>query len=211
MFGEADALSGGHCPMRAPRLSARFRDVNQKSHGWFASREHSAHSAGCDRLSFGQLVTGSAIPVLPAPRIPKTTPIAAGTTLCLTVFNGGALFMAGDGHGRQDDGEVCITAWEIGLSGTFRLTVRNDMELDFPFAENATHLMSIGLGEDLDDAAKQAVRAIIKHICLRTNLSRNQAYYAVLVGGQSTGHPMGGPQQRRPHDARQGASVTIAT
>jgi acetamidase/formamidase len=99
-----------------------------------------------------------------------------GTTLYLPVFNEGALFMAGDGHGVQGDGEVCITALETGLSGTFRLTVRRDMEIASPFAETATHLMSIGLDEDLDDAAKQAVREMVKHVCARTNLSRNQAY-----------------------------------
>lgn len=40
------------------------------------------------------------------------------------VFNEGALFMAGDGHGVQGDGEVCVTALETGLTGTFRLTLR---------------------------------------------------------------------------------------
>ena len=109
--------------------------------------------------------------------------LKAGTTLYLPVFNEGALFMAGDGHGMQGDGEVCITALEIGLSGTFRLTVRKDLKLDFPFAENATQLMSIGLDEDLDDAAKQAVREMVKHVCLRTNLSRNQAYMLCSLAG----------------------------
>ena len=33
-----------------------------------------------------------------------------GTTLYLPVFNEGALFYAGDGHGVQGDGEVCVTA-----------------------------------------------------------------------------------------------------
>jgi len=99
-----------------------------------------------------------------------------GTTLYLPVFNEGALFSAGDGHGVQGDGEVCITALETGLTGSFRLTVRTDMPITHPFAETATHLMSIGLDEDLDDAAKQAVREMVKHVCLRTNLSRNQAY-----------------------------------
>ena len=99
-----------------------------------------------------------------------------GTTLYLPVFNEGALFFAGDGHGVQGDGEVCITALETGLSGTFRLSVRKDMKITHPFAETATHLMSIGLDEDLDDAAKQAVREMVKHVCLRTNLSPNQAY-----------------------------------
>jgi acetamidase/formamidase len=99
-----------------------------------------------------------------------------GTTLYLPVFNEGALFMAGDGHGVQGDGEVCITALETALTGKFRLTVRRDMKIERPFAESATHLISIGLDEDLDDAAKQAVREMVDHICRRSNLSRNQAY-----------------------------------
>ena len=69
--------------------------------------------------------------------------LRAGTTLYLPVLNEGALFFAGDGHGVQGDGEVCITALETGVTGTFRLTVRKDMELRWPFAESATHLMSV--------------------------------------------------------------------
>jgi len=99
-----------------------------------------------------------------------------GTTLYLPVFAEGALFYAGDGHGVQGDGEVCITALETGLKGTFRLTVRKDLSYALPFAESATHLISIGIDEDLDDAAKQAVREMVREVCRRTNLSRNQAY-----------------------------------
>ncbi len=106
-----------------------------------------------------------------------------GTTLYLPVFNAGALFYAGDGHGVQGDGEVCITALETGVTGTFRLTVRKDMKIDRPFAETATHLMSIGLDEDLDDAAKQAVREMVDHLCRRTALTRNQAYMLCSLAG----------------------------
>jgi acetamidase/formamidase len=106
-----------------------------------------------------------------------------GTTLYLPVFNEGALFMAGDGHGVQGDGEVCITALETGLTGTFRLTVRTDMPIKGPFAETETHLISIGIDEDLDDAAKQAVREMVHHVCARTNLSRNQAYMLCSLAG----------------------------
>ncbi|MFC5068955.1 acetamidase/formamidase family protein [Flaviflagellibacter deserti] len=106
-----------------------------------------------------------------------------GTTLYLPIYNKGALFYAGDGHGVQGDGEVCITALETGLSGSFRLTVRKDLRYDFPFAENKTHLISIGLDEDLDDAMKQAVREMVKHICERTNLNRNQAYMLCSLAG----------------------------
>ena len=102
--------------------------------------------------------------------------LGAGTTLYLPVFNDGALFLAGDGHGVQGDGEVCLTALETALSGTFRLTVRRDLDLKHPFAETATHLITIGLDEDLDDAAKQAVSEMVRAVCARSNLSRTQAY-----------------------------------
>lgn len=106
-----------------------------------------------------------------------------GTTLYLPIYNDGALFYAGDGHAVQGDGEVCITALETGATATFRLTVRKDFKVEWPFAESETHLISIGLDEDLDDAAKQAVREMIKHVCARTNLSRNQAYMLCSLAG----------------------------
>lgn len=106
-----------------------------------------------------------------------------GTTLYLPVFVEGANFMAGDGHGVQGDGEVCITALETALSGTFRLTVRKDLSFDAPFAENETHLISIGLNEDLDDAAADAVRRMIKEIGRRSGLSPEDAYMLCSLAG----------------------------
>lgn len=106
-----------------------------------------------------------------------------GATLYLPVFNEGALFSAGDGHGVQGDGEVCLTALETALAGTFRLTVRKDLEHKTPFAEDATHLISIGLDEDLDDAAKMAVREMVAALTARTNMSRNQAYMLCSLAG----------------------------
>ncbi len=106
-----------------------------------------------------------------------------GTTLYLPVFNEGALFYAGDGHGVQGDGEVCITALEMGITGTFRLTVRKDLKIEHPFAESPTQLISIGLDEDLDDAARQAVREMVRHLCARTGLSRNEAYMLCSLAG----------------------------
>ena len=64
--------------------------------------------------------------------------LIAGTTLYLPIFVDGANFSAGDGHGCQGDGEVCVTAIETALEGTFRLTVRDDMSITLPYAENET-------------------------------------------------------------------------
>ncbi len=49
--------------------------------------------------------------------------LGEGATFFLPVWAPGALFSAGDGHGVQGDGEVCINALEICLTGTFTLTL----------------------------------------------------------------------------------------
>lgn len=102
--------------------------------------------------------------------------LTAGTTLHLPVWAPGALFSAGDGHGVQGDGEVCVTALETALSGTFRLTLRKDMKIDLPRAETPTHLITMGFDEDLDDAAKTALRQMIILIGERMGLGREDAY-----------------------------------
>ncbi|MET0670951.1 MAG: acetamidase/formamidase family protein, partial [Xanthobacteraceae bacterium] len=77
--------------------------------------------------------------------------LVAGTTLYLPIFTDGALFSCGDGHGAQGDGEVCITAIETGLIGTFELHVRADMSLEWPLAETPTHMITMAFDPDLDD------------------------------------------------------------
>jgi acetamidase/formamidase len=102
--------------------------------------------------------------------------LVAGTTLYLPVFTDGALFSAGDGHGAQGDGEVCITALETGLVGTFRLTVRKDLSLEWPMAETPTHVITMAFDPDLDECAKIALRQMIDLIAVRNGLDRYQAY-----------------------------------
>ena len=102
--------------------------------------------------------------------------LVAGTTLYLPIHVDGAMFSCGDGHGVQGDGEVCITAIETGLIGTFELHVRDDMTLEWPMAETPTHVMTMAFDPDLDDCVVIALRDMIKLICARTNLSREDAY-----------------------------------
>ncbi|WP_212524834.1 acetamidase/formamidase family protein [Actibacterium sp. MT2.3-13A] len=106
-----------------------------------------------------------------------------GSTLYLPVFNEGALFSAGDGHGRQGDGEVCIAAVETALEGRFRLSVRKDMKIDTPFAETPEALISMGFDEDLDEAMRKAVRDMIGLVTGRTGLTRNHAYMLLSLAG----------------------------
>ncbi|SMF37370.1 Acetamidase/formamidase [Tistlia consotensis] len=102
--------------------------------------------------------------------------LVAGTTVYFPVFNEGALFSAGDGHAVQGDGEVCLTAIETCLTGTVELSVRKDMTLAMPRAETAESWITMGLNEDLDDAARQALREMIDLIVELAGLRRQDAY-----------------------------------
>lgn len=102
--------------------------------------------------------------------------LVAGSTLYLPVWKRGAGFSVGDGHAVQGDGEVNLTAVETGMTGRFRLTVRKDMKLRWPRAETPTHYISMGFDNDLDDAAKTALREMIHFLGERCGLGREEAY-----------------------------------
>jgi acetamidase/formamidase len=102
--------------------------------------------------------------------------LVPGTTLYLPVFNEGAGFSVGDGHAAQGDGEVCTTAIETALTGTFELHVRRDLELDYPAAETPTHLITMAMDPDLDAATKEALRRMIDRVVQETGLTRNRAF-----------------------------------
>ncbi len=102
--------------------------------------------------------------------------LVAGTTLVLPVLAEGALFLAGDGHALQGDGEVCVTAVECGLRGRFRLTVEKGAAPERPWAETPTHLITLGFDPDLDRAAETALRDMIARIVAETGLRREDAY-----------------------------------
>ena len=109
--------------------------------------------------------------------------LVAGTTLYLPIFTEGAMFSCGDGHGVQGDGEVCVTAIETALEGTFRLTIRDDMPIYFPRATTPTHLITMGMHEDLDRCVEMALRDMIVWITDRTGLSREDAYMLCSLAG----------------------------
>jgi acetamidase/formamidase len=102
--------------------------------------------------------------------------LVAGTTLYIPVHVRGALFEVGDGHAGQGNGEVDITALETSLTGTFQFVVRKDLHLRWPRAETPTHYITMGLQEDLTEAAKLAVREMIDFLVETKHLTRDDAY-----------------------------------
>lgn len=102
--------------------------------------------------------------------------LGAGAVLYLPVAVEGGLFSCGDGHGGQGDGEVCLTAIETGLTGTFKIDLVKNVQLDAPYAETKTHLIAMAFNEDLDEAARLALRRLIALIVARTTITSEDAY-----------------------------------
>ena len=98
-----------------------------------------------------------------------------GTSLFLPVFVPGANLSVGDGHAVQGDGEVCLTALETCLKGRFQVIVHKQ-SLNFPRAITPTHYIAMGMDVDLDDAAKQALRNMIKWLTEIKPWTAEEAY-----------------------------------
>ncbi len=102
--------------------------------------------------------------------------LGPGASLYLPVHVPGALFSCGDGHAAQGDGEVCTTAIETALRGTFELVVHKDATLAYPRGETPTHWITMGMDPDLDQCMAMALRDMIALIGERAGLSRADAY-----------------------------------
>ncbi len=102
--------------------------------------------------------------------------LMAGARLRLPVWVDGANFSVGDGHGRQGDGEVCVNALEMGLTGVFTFILHKQAGEFFPRAETQRHYITMGFSETLDGAMKLALRRMIDFIVERAGLSRVHAY-----------------------------------
>jgi acetamidase/formamidase len=99
-----------------------------------------------------------------------------GTRLFLPVWVDGANFSVGDGHAAQGDGEINQTAVETSMEGRFRLRIRRDFRASLPFAVSAEQLITMGFHEDLDDAARIAMRTMIGLLEEHYGMSFDDAY-----------------------------------
>jgi acetamidase/formamidase len=102
--------------------------------------------------------------------------LVSGARLFLPIWVDGALFSVGDGHAAQGDGEVNQTAIETSLQGRFRLSIRRDLKTDLPFALTADCLMTMGFHESLDNAARIAMREMIRLLECHYGLVFHDAY-----------------------------------
>ncbi|HLW95507.1 MAG TPA: acetamidase/formamidase family protein [Solirubrobacteraceae bacterium] len=115
--------------------------------------------------------------------------LGAGATLYLPIGVEGALFSLGDTHAAQGDGEVCGTAVEAAMDVVVRLSVRRDMPIlapqyALPKASapplSAFHVCT-GVGPDLLEAARDAIRATVEHLGRSHGLEPQLAYALASV------------------------------
>src|SRR5690606_23023824 len=88
----------------------------------------------------------------------------AGAVISLPVFVPGALFMVGDGHALQGDGEICDTALETALNGRFRFHLEKGSAPSAPEILYDNRLITMGFDPDLDRAAEAAAARMIDNI-----------------------------------------------
>ncbi|HEY6541125.1 MAG TPA: acetamidase/formamidase family protein, partial [Ktedonobacteraceae bacterium] len=120
-----------------------------------------------------------------------TKHLTKGAHLYLPVEAEGALYSMGDGHAAQGDGEVCGTAIETPMRATVRLTVRKDVQVQEPQfltagplaarSNTAAYYATDGIGPDLMEAARNAIRHMIDHLQRTYGLSRTDAYMLCSV------------------------------
>jgi acetamidase/formamidase len=102
--------------------------------------------------------------------------LVAGTTLYIPVAAKGGLFVAGDGHAGQGNGEVDITAMETFLTGTFKFIVHKNKEMLWPRAETPTHYITMGFSPDLKEATEHALRDMIAFLVEEKHMKPDDAY-----------------------------------
>jgi acetamidase/formamidase len=104
------------------------------------------------------------------------TELVEGTTLYLPIPVDGALFSAGDCHARQGDGEVSQLAIECPCErAVLTLGLRDDLPIATPVAETPEAWLTLGLDEDLDEAAALAIEEMLSLMGREHDLDRGDA------------------------------------
>jgi acetamidase/formamidase len=117
--------------------------------------------------------------------------IAEGCELYLPVEVAGALFSVGDTHAAQGDGEVCGTAIESPMSVALRFDLIRNETLAFPrfttpgpvtrHLDASGYEVTTGVGPDLMEGARAALRAMVDLLSRRHGMSPVEAYMLCSV------------------------------
>ncbi|HVP00857.1 MAG TPA: acetamidase/formamidase family protein [Bryobacteraceae bacterium] len=103
-----------------------------------------------------------------------------GTTIYLPVYAPGALLFIGDGHAAQGDGELTGDALETSMRVEFTVSLIKGEAMGGPRAENDEYLMSLGIGNSLEDALRSATTRLVNWLQKDYKLEPNEA--AIVLG-----------------------------
>lgn len=116
-----------------------------------------------------------------------------GSTLYLPVEVAGGLLSLGDTHAAQGDGEICGTAIESPMDVEIKVDLIKDAQFRFPRLETdgpvTNHIdqhgyrVTTGIGPDLMQSARDAVRQMIDWICATSKIEPVEAYMLCSVAG----------------------------
>jgi acetamidase/formamidase len=117
--------------------------------------------------------------------------LTVGVELYLPIKVKGALYSIGDPHVAQGDGEVCGTAIESPMSVSVKLDLIKGGDLRYPrfttpgpvsrHLDGEGYEVASGIGPDLMEAAKNAVRGMIDLLGKTRGLSAENAYMLCSV------------------------------
>ena len=99
-----------------------------------------------------------------------------GVTVIFPVFVEGALFHVGDGPAVQGDGEIVGTGIEIPFEVTFTVTLHKGKTINWPRAENDTHILTIGNARPLDQCVEHATTEMIRWLTSDFDLDERTAH-----------------------------------
>ncbi|MGH7614971.1 MAG: acetamidase/formamidase family protein [Gemmatimonadales bacterium] len=102
--------------------------------------------------------------------------LVSGSRLFLPIPVPGGLVSVGDGHAMQGDGEVSSTAIECPMELVeLRFVLRDDLPISTPCAETPAGWITLGLHEDLNEAAAIALDAMLDLMTAHHHLDRKDA------------------------------------
>jgi acetamidase/formamidase len=110
--------------------------------------------------------------------------LTAGSRVFLPVHHVGALLYFGDIHAGQGDGEVNLTALEIGaesLDVEVRLHPGSELPLELPLAESPDHWIALGFGADIESAFQSSLAHVLEFLQKWAGQTADDAYCLASV------------------------------
>jgi len=101
--------------------------------------------------------------------------VVAGVTMQFPVFEPGALFMLGDGHSAQGDGEIDGAAIETPFAVKFTVNLIKGKKINWPRLTNDNEIMSIGSTRPLIDALRLACADMVDRLMTDYGFERYEA------------------------------------